>query len=441
MKIYIESQNLCSTPTGVYRYTSNLCKALRRNCPENELVSVSFKDRDNTPYNQESFDQLFHSNRNGLNKFKRNWFIKQNKYINDSKAHSDYNFLSAWVRHAKSTGIGPKDIEKLKIKREFARLIMQLKRTFRNFKNGKGVPCYYEDVTGVIHSPYFPFPDDFHTRRPDVITAQTIHDIIPLKFPETFSGNALMDFALVLESAKRCNFIFTPSEATKRDLLSCHGFENKNIIVTLLAADEVFVPATNAQIQSIRQKFGIPENCQYFLSVSTLEPRKNFPLLLRAFNTLISKATDKKPKLVLTGRIGWDEKTQNEIRRLLDEMHEHVIYTGYISDSELASLYSGALAFLMPSVYEGFGLPLLEAMACGTPVISSNTSSMPEVVGDAGILVSPYNEDEWVSAMLTMLKSNQEGMARLSHSASERSKVFSWDKTAATTLDAYNAIF
>jgi len=441
MKIYIESKSLCSIPTGLYRYTSNLCKALRRKGPANELVSVSFEDRDNTPYIPESFDKLFHSNSNGLKKFKRNWFINQTKYINDSRAHSEYDFLSARVRQAKATGSGSKDIKKLKIARELARLNVQLKRTFRKLKNGNGVPFYYEDITGVIHSPYFPFPDDFRTKRPDVITAQTIHDIIPLKFPETFSGNVLKDFASVLESAKRCNLIFTPSEATKRDLLSCHGFENKDIIVTLLAADEVFIPATNAQIQSIRQKFGIPENCQYFLSVSTLEPRKNFPLLLRAFDKLISTATDGKPKLVLTGRIGWDEKTQSEIRRLLDEMHEHVIYTGYISDSELASLYSGALAFLMPSVYEGFGLPLLEAMACGTPVISSNTSSMPEVVGDAGILVSPYHEDEWVSAMLTMLKLNQEDRARLSHSASERSRVFSWDKTAATTLDAYNAIF
>ena len=141
--------------------------------------------------------------------------------------------------------------------------------------------------------------------------------------------------------------------------------------------------------------------------------------------------------LVLTGKVGWGGDTQREIVQLLEQMREHVIYTGYLTDEELRALYSGALAFLMPSIYEGFGLPLLESMACGTPVISSNTSSMPEVVGDAGILIPPQDEDLWVSSMLLMLNFNKSQYCDMAVKAHERSRLFSWERTAKLTEQAY----
>jgi glycosyltransferase involved in cell wall biosynthesis len=440
MKICVETQTLASEPTGLYRYTSNLYENYLKLFSTHELCAVSFKDHDNNPYDPELFARLFESSLIGTYKAHRNWLPIAGGTIispNRSKSEQAYESYRAQVRRGKMNGMGEPELKKIKYKRETTRIRMQLHHAVRSLRFGVIEPVYCDRKTKVIHSPYHAFPNDFQINHPMVMAAQTVHDLIPLKFPEIFSKEALKDFRRIVDSALKCDVIFVPSEATRRDLLSCEGFHLKNIVVTPLAADKIFTPALPHEIESCRRKFSIPEDKNYLLSVSTLEPRKNFPFLLKAFSKLIGQGSDRKPVLVLTGKKGWGDGTQIEIQKLLDDMKDHVIYTGYVTDNELRALYTGALAFLMPSIYEGFGLPLLESMACGTPVISSNTSSMPEVVGEAGILIPPIDEDLWVSSMLTMVNLNKSQYAEMTAKAHGRSSLFSWERTARLTHDAF----
>ena len=440
MKICVEIQTLASEPTGLYRYTSNIYGNYLKHFPTHELCAVSFKDHENEPYDHELFMRLFKSSLIGKCKTKRNWLpLAESTIVSPNRSNSEqaYEYCRAQVRNGKLKNIGEAELRRIKYKREISRIKMQLHRSINSLRFSSYEPAYYDTSTNIVHSPYHAFPEELLMDHPGVLAAQTVHDLIPVKFPEIFSECALKDFRRILASALKCDVIFVPSEATKRDLLSYEGFNFKNIVVTPLAADKVFAPAPPPEIECSRAKFGIPENREYFLSVSTLEPRKNFPFLLRAFSKLIAHTDGRKPMLILTGKVGWGDDTQLEIMRLLEQMREHVIYTGYVTDAELRALYSGALAFLMPSIYEGFGLPLLESMACGTPAISSNTSSMPEVVGDAGILIPPQDEDLWVSSMLAMLQFDKSQYCDMAAMAHERSRLFCWERTASLTEQAY----
>jgi glycosyltransferase involved in cell wall biosynthesis len=327
----------------------------------------------------------------------------------------------------------------IKIKREIVRLHMGASRLLRFLRFGPLCPAYGDEATDVIHSPFHPFPEHIVAENACALCVQTVQDVIPHRFPEFSTERGINRMQGIIRSARQCDVVLVPSEATKIDLLACGGFDEKPIEVTPLAADPVFSPASATEIADCRAKFAIPVDREYFLSVSTLEPRKNFPFLLKAFRSMCGILDGKAPKplLVLTGTIGWGDSTQHEIRTLLEEMGDLVVYTGYVTDRDLRALYSGALSFLMPSLYEGFGLPLLEAMACGTPVISSNASSMPEVVGDAGIMLSPYDESAWVSAMSSITHLGVAGHAEASKRALERSRLFSWERTALLTREAY----
>jgi glycosyltransferase involved in cell wall biosynthesis len=231
------------------------------------------------------------------------------------------------------------------------------------------------------------------------------------------------------------------SECTKRDLLAY----SKKILpdhcfVIPLAAASYFKPCTNIdQITDIKTKYYISGRYQYILSVCTLEPRKNLLHLVRSFITLIQSEQIDDLVLVLTGAKGWliddlfEEVEDNELLR------QRLVMTGYVDDEELSPLYSGALAFVYPSLYEGFGLPPLEAMQCGTPVICSNTSSLPEVVGDAGILVDPHDQSMLVKSLM-MLYTDKEKREHYSKLGIERAKCFSWEKTGEMVYDMYRKV-
>lgn len=241
----------------------------------------------------------------------------------------------------------------------------------------------------------------------------------------------------VIDSIDSETWVLSISQATKDDLCSYRkDIDPARVVVTPLAASEMFYPNHDPEEQQrVRRKYNIP-NGHYILSLSTLEPRKNIDHTIRCFAKLIQQEHIPDLSLVLVGTKGWNyDKIFDEVLST-PELKDHVIVTGYADDMDLSAIYSGALAFVYPSFYEGFGLPPLEAMQCGVPVITSNTSSLPEVIGDAGIMVSPTDADGLCHAMLTICRDDSLRQS-LSAKALQRAGQFSWDSCLAKTIGAY----
>lgn len=261
----------------------------------------------------------------------------------------------------------------------------------------------------------------------------TIHDLIPILFPETcwFIHVFLQKHVLPL-TLKNVDVIITVSKNTKQDVIKYLKFPENKIKVVYLGVNEKFNLLKNKN--DIVKKYGI--NFPFILYVGTLEPRKNIPTLIKAFYKI--KKNGMKYKLVIVGGKGWKYQEIYETIKKVN-LQKEVIFTGYVPDEDLPKLYNAADLFVFPSLYEGFGLPPLEAMACGCPVITSNTSSLPEVIGDAGMMVDPYDVDELAKAMNNVL-SDEELREDMIKKGLERVKQFSWEKTAKETKKVYEGI-
>ena len=189
--------------------------------------------------------------------------------------------------------------------------------------------------------------------------------------------------------------------------------------------------------QDVRERYGIPPGSPYLLSLSTLEPRKNLAHTIRSFAAIVQSNAAPGLHLVLAGGKGWlFDDIIYEIKLAGTAVRDRIILTGFVEDTDLAPLYSGATAFVFPSLYEGFGLPPLEAMQCGTPVITSNTSSLPEVVGDAGIMLDPKDQDGLCQAMLDVYN-KPELRSQMSQKSLAQAAKFSWERCAEETISAY----
>ncbi len=292
----------------------------------------------------------------------------------------------------------------------------------------------------IFHSPIYPIPAQAKAQQ-QLCTFLTIYDLIPILQPQFFNytpGNA-RKFRAIMQSLLPDSWALCISEATKADLCNYIPIAPERVQVTYLAADpDLFYPCTDAAaIQATRRKYGIPTG-PYILSVNTLEPRKNIAQAVRAFVRLVQEQQIPDLQFVLVGAKGWKYDTIFDTIAAagLMGLQERIIVTGYVENADLAPLYSGALAFVYPSFYEGFGLPPLEAMQCGVPVISSNTSALPEVVGDAGILVDPHDGDALCQALWTLYRDPAQ-RATLAAAGLARAQRFSWARTVAQTLAAY----
>lgn len=286
----------------------------------------------------------------------------------------------------------------------------------------------------IFHSPFLPLPRAVKSKFRFI----TVYDLIPILRPQYFGFQENHLLHRVVKSIDEETWVFCISEATKSDLLNYNPkVDPQKVAVIPLGASDLFYTCCDEQIlRTTREKYGIPEQ-PYFLSLSTLEPRKNIDSTIRAFVALARQEHEKNLNLVLVGTKGWDfSKIFDEISGC-DDLKERIIVTGYVDDRDLAAIYSGALAFVYPSFYEGFGLPPLEAMQCGIPVITSNTSSLPEVVGDAGIQVDPNDNDALCEAMLEMLK-NDVLRQQLAQRSRERARLFSWEACADVTVSHYH---
>ncbi len=267
-----------------------------------------------------------------------------------------------------------------------------------------------------------------------------IFDMIPVKYPEFFGEAA--DFmrehhAAVVRSVRgRRDWAVCISEATKRDFCEFTGIDPQRVFVTPLAAGPEFYHVQDeARIKTVCTKYGLPE-APYLLSLCTLEPRKNLAHLIRCFAKLLAAHPQTETHLVLAGAKGWNfDDVLREIEGA-GPVRSRIHTPGRIENDDLAALYSGAEAFIYPAHYEGFGLPPLEAMQSGTPVITSNTSSLPEVVGTAGLMVSPRDEEALHAAIWSVV-SNSELRRQMREAGLERAKQFSWKRTMDLTLEAF----
>ncbi len=265
----------------------------------------------------------------------------------------------------------------------------------------------------------------------------TIHDTSFQISKDFYTTKIRAIWGISPRSAKYADMVIVPSQSTKRDVVRFYGVNPEKIAVIFEGHDEeVYKPQDNlAQIEETKREYNI--RGKYILYVGTLEPRKNIPRLIEAFHSL--KKEGVKHKLIVAGKLGWLYKDIfTTVNRL--NLENEVIFTGYVPQKELPILMSGAEVFAYPSLCEGFGLPPLEAMACGTPVIVSNTSSLPEVVGDAGILVDPYDSKEIAQAMYHVI--SDEGLRQqMRQKGLKRAKMFSWEKTAQQTLKVFEIVY
>ncbi len=264
----------------------------------------------------------------------------------------------------------------------------------------------------------------------------TIHDLSFEHLPETFHRRSRTQLRLtVRRTARRAAQIIVPSEHTRRDIIETYGLEPERVSSIPLAAAPHFAPvADEGERARVRRRYGIED--EHILALGSIQPRKNLARLIRAYAGLRrARAQAKLPQLVIAGRKAW---LYEETLRALDESgeQERIILTGYVPEADLPALYSSALCFVYPSIFEGFGLPPLEAMACGTPVITGDRTSLPEVVGDAGLLVNPFDEEAIAEAIARVID-DRNLRATLRQRGLERARRFSWRATAQLTLAAY----
>lgn len=297
------------------------------------------------------------------------------------------------------------------------------------------LPIPVELITGPIdlfHSPDFTLPPTLPRTR----TLLTVHDLSFLRDPASAvpSLRRFLEKA-VSRSVRRAQHVLADSQATKDDLIDLFGTSVDKIDVLLSGVDARFKPITDrAALAAVRTKYELGED-RFVLAIGTIQPRKNYVRLIDAFAQLLKQSSEELT-LVIAGGKGWMfDDIFTEVTRL--GLERRVRFTGFIDDVDLPALYSNASMLVYPSLYEGFGLPVLEAMACGVPSIGSNVSSIPEVIGNAGLLVDPFD----INAIAT-------AMHRLLHDVSlrehyrqvglERAAGFTWDNAARQLLAIYD---
>jgi glycosyltransferase involved in cell wall biosynthesis len=256
-------------------------------------------------------------------------------------------------------------------------------------------------------------------------------------FPEAFNSEDRTRMkSTVLRSAQTASHITTLSEHSRKDLIELYGIEPERVTTTLLAAASIFRPIKDEdELQRVREKYDLPD--QFILGVGTVEPRKNLVRLIEAYS-ILRKRNSNTPALILVGKNGWltDESLNAAVKFGVEE---YVKFTGYVAEEDLPVLYSAAVFFVYPSYFEGFGLPPLEAMQCGTPVITGDLTSLPEVVGDAGIMVDPLDVNAIADAMERLL-SDSELRFTLSNKGIERAARFTWSNVAKQTLQIFERV-
>lgn len=297
------------------------------------------------------------------------------------------------------------------------------------------LPLPVQWITGrldLFHSPDFVLPPV----SGHIPTLLTVHDLSFVHYPDTFPPVLVHYLNRVVPwSIGRASHILADSQATKHDLMNTWQVPADRITVLYSGVNESFQPVTTpAALTAVRTRYGLGDT-PYILAVGTLQPRKNYQMLIRAFRPV---AAEFPHVLAIAGGKGWlyDEMMAEIAQQGLDG---RVRFLGFVADADLPALYSDASLFVFPSLYEGFGLPLLEAMACGVPVLTSNASSLPEVVGEGGVQLSPHDESAWTATMLELLGDAAE-RTRLVATGFRQARHFTWQKAARQLLRIYQEL-
>lgn len=294
----------------------------------------------------------------------------------------------------------------------------------------------------IFFSPVFKIPEKI--RKTGICCFTFIHDLIPILFPSLQKNAATQNswYMQIIDSLTANDYIFTNSDCTKYDAIkTLKKLDPQKVTTALLAANERFCQDLDEEKhKTIRKKYGVPLDKKYIFSLCTLEPRKNLIFTVKSFVEFVKKNQIDDLVFVLGGG-AWEsfiQQLNTEIDNL-DQYKTIIIKTGYIDDCDLASLYSHALCSPYMSLYEGFGLPPLEAMQCGCPVITSNTSSLPEVVGDAGIMLDPHDSEAMIKAYETIYY-DEKYRTQLVEKSLEQAKRFSWKKTVDVMVNSFMAV-
>jgi glycosyltransferase involved in cell wall biosynthesis len=294
------------------------------------------------------------------------------------------------------------------------------------------LPIPVELFTGrvdVYHSPDFVLPPLIQACK-----VLTVHDLSFIRYPEC-SSPALLQYLLhsVPHSVHRADYLLADSLSTKNDLIELLGIAQERVTVVYAGHDPRFNPQVQVTDGAIQETYGIKG--PYILALGTLQPRKNFATLIRAYNLLV-KEHHIPHKLIIGGGKGWlYDDIFDTVREL--NLEELVEFPGFVADEHLPALYRGADVFAFPSLYEGFGIPILEALGCGTPVITSTTSSLPEVAGDAALYIDPQDYAALADAIWQAI-SDATLRQTLRQRGLERVMLFTWEKAATTLLDVYH---
>jgi glycosyltransferase involved in cell wall biosynthesis len=296
-----------------------------------------------------------------------------------------------------------------------------------------GLPLYIRRRhLSLFHGTNYEIP--FWNECPTVLS---IHDLSLLLYPETHLSKLVRRARLRLPlMARFATKIITATEFVKREVVEHLHVDAEKIAVTPYAPRSNFRPLASTDTEQTRVRLGIED--EFILFVGTIEPRKNLITLLRAFAEVL-KTTELRPQLVIAGQQGWlADETLSYVKN--ENLSERIKFTGYLTDRDLRALYSSCAVCVYPSLYEGFGLPPLEAMACGSPVIASDIPSLTEAVGNAALLAPPRDVQKLAQRIVEMLTETNT-REFYSQAGLDRVRQFSWERTAELTLEVYKEVF
>lgn len=296
------------------------------------------------------------------------------------------------------------------------------------------MPLPVETFTGPVscfHATDFVLPPTHRKTR----TLLTVHDLSFVRVPQTASPSLKRYLDKVVpRSLQRVDHVLADSAATKQDIINIYGTDPQKISVLLSGVDQRFSPQPD-NVSAVRQRYRIPDR-PYILSVGTVQPRKNYGRLIEALASLRRDDTD--VDLVIAGGRGWlDDPIYDAV--CTHRLESHVHFIGFAADKDLPALYTGAAAFAFPSLYEGFGLPVLESMACGTPVLTSNISSLPEVAGHAALMVDPYDTQAIAHHLNRLIKDTGLRQQLIERGFAQAAR-FTWHRAAEELLRVYRSL-
>jgi len=355
------------------------------------------------------------------------------EFIKSAPENDYYPYDLLWKQPIDRVIRGSKDLSKL-----FERLhhLSTLPFPFQQILR-KGL-CFYTDRFGesfkLKEMDLFFGPCFKGVFKKDLKTVITIHDLAHEHYPEMVPAHFFHYLKRKLpEDVRKASLIIAVSQSAKNDIVKFLDIPGEKIRVIYNGVDHSFRFIRDSEaLEQIKRKYHLPE--RFILYVGAIQPRKNIAGLIKAYHLLVQKP-DFKHHLVIAGGVGWKK---GEIYRLVEELdlRKWITFTGAILPADLPILYNLSEAFLFPSFYEGFGLPVLEAMACGVPVVTSNVSALPEVAGDAALYVNPHAVDEMAEGILRIL-SDEDLRKRCITKGLQQAKLFTWERCAAETLQAF----